>query len=123
MPYNGGVPEPKISREEAAATLNARKQLGEDYEPALVESFVERIDAAIEARVDERVEQALKGRKSPSKPKNDDHVLALAIVSLGVAIPMTAIAGEFGGMVGILVTWIGIVLVNFAYSAGRIRRG
>ncbi|GAA5004086.1 hypothetical protein GCM10023317_38120 [Actinopolymorpha pittospori] len=121
MPYNGEVPEPKISREEAEATLNARKQLGEDYEPALVESFVERIDATIEARVDARVEQALKGVK-PAKPKNDDHVLALAIVSLGVAIPMTAIAAHEGGMAGMLITWIGIVLVNFLYGAGRFRR-
>ena len=121
MPYNRGVPEPKISREEAEATLNARRQLGEDYEPALVESFVERIDAAIEARVDARVEQVLKGEK-PAKPRNDDHVLALAIVSLGVAIPMTAIAAHEGGMVGVLITWIGIVLVNFLYGAGRFRR-
>lgn len=121
MAYNGEVPEPKISREEAEATLNARRQLGEDYEPALVESFVERIDAAIEARVDARVEQVRTGAQ-PAKPKNDDHVLALAIVSLGVAIPMTAIAAHESGVVGILITWIGIVLVNFLYGAGRFRR-
>jgi len=51
----------------------------------------------------------------------DRTVFALAIVSIGVGIPLTAIAGSVGGIPGLLIAWIGIVLVNAIYA--RSRRG
>ena len=45
--------------------------------------------------------------------------LALAIVSLGTGVPITAIAAEQGGVLGIVAAWLGIAGVNFAYSRGR----
>lgn len=121
MPYNGGVPDPKLPRDEAEALLHVRGQLGDDFEPALVDSFVERIDEAIEARVAQHLRRAQdRERRSRQRRRSkDDHALALAIVSLGVAIPLTAIASESAGFVGVLIAWLGIVLVNFVYSAGR----
>ena len=44
---------------------------------------------------------------------------ALSIISLGTGIPITAIAAEQGGVVGMLVVWAGIVGVNFSFSRRR----
>jgi hypothetical protein len=45
--------------------------------------------------------------------------LALAITSLGVGIPLTAIAASEAGLPGLIVAWIGIVCVNAAYASRR----
>jgi hypothetical protein len=42
--YNGLVAEEIVSREEARATLSARRELGEEFDDALVESFARRVE-------------------------------------------------------------------------------
>ena len=46
---------PEIPREEAASPLGARRELGAEMEPAVVEAFVERVERQIDARVDARL--------------------------------------------------------------------
>ncbi|MFD2080355.1 hypothetical protein [Actinopolymorpha cephalotaxi] len=115
------MPEPRVPRDEAEAALHARNELGADFEPAVVDSFVERIDAAIEARVAQEVKRAR--TSAPAARRDDGHALALAIVSLGVAIPLSAIAANFAGRDGLLLAWIGIIVVNLAFALGQLRRG
>ena len=43
----------------------------------------------------------------------------LAIVSLVMAIPLTAIAMSNAGMYGLVFVWVGIVFVNFIYGWTR----
>lgn len=100
-----------IPRDDAEAALAARRDLGRDYEPAVVDSFVDRLDRAIDARVAQRVEQV--GGRAPAAP--DRSGLVLAVVSIGCGIPITAIAGS-AGLPELLIAWIGIVLVNMAYA-------
>ena len=96
------------------ATIAARAELGRDYEPALVESFAERLEQTIERRVDAEV-------KRHESPPGSGHQLAVAIVSLGTGIPITAIAsGE--GLPGLVVAWCGIVGVNMAHALSRRHR-
>jgi hypothetical protein len=40
----------------------------------------------------------------------------LAIVSLGVSIPLTGIGAGIGGLQGLVLVWVGIVLLNFVYG-------
>jgi len=49
------VPEPEPRREDLQAALGARRELGPEYEDAVLDSFLERVDKSIEARVDARV--------------------------------------------------------------------
>jgi hypothetical protein len=121
MAYNGSVQDPQLPRDDADAVLQVRKQLGAEYESALVDSFVDRVDRVIDTRVAQHVRRANERRNTTLQlaRSKDDHALALAIVSLGVAIPLTAIASESAGFPGILVAWLGIVLVNFVYGMGR----
>jgi hypothetical protein len=114
-----GVSEQHLPRDELRATIDARRDLGPEYESALVESFLERIDATIEQRV-----QAEVGRRVPqAKPSGSSgEVIWLALGSMGLGIPLTAIASEKAGTVGLLLVWIGIVLVNLAAALSRIGR-
>lgn len=49
----------------------------------------------------------------------DKTSFVLAIISLGVGIPLTGIAAATSGSVGLVVCWIGIVGVNFVYAWSR----
>jgi hypothetical protein len=112
------VSTPGLPREGAAAALAARRELGAEMEPAVIESFVERVERAIDARVDARLaDRRRRGAPAPRGSGFDE--LALPIVSLGVAIPLTAIAAGTGGLLAVLLAWIGIVAVNVAHA----RRG
>jgi len=110
------MPEERISPEEVESTIAARRELGEDMEPAVVDAFVDRVERAIEARAQSRVAA---DRSRYVLEDADGSSLALAIVSLGTGIPITAIAAEQGGVLGIALAWAGIVGVNVAQ---RIRR-
>ena len=46
----------------------------------------------------------------------DRTAFVLAIVSLGVAVPLTAIGEAMNGLTGLIIVWIGIVLVNLVYG-------
>jgi hypothetical protein len=92
--------------------VGARRELGEEMEPAVVDAFLDRVERAIDARVAE-------SRPSNRAPSGAGSSLPLAIVSLGTGIPITAIAADAGGVAGIVVAWAGIVGVNFAHARQR----
>ena len=45
----------------------------------------------------------------------------LGIISLGVAIPLTAIGDAMNGLAGLLIVWIGIIMVNLIYGVTHRR--
>lgn len=92
--------------------LEVRRELGPDFDSALVESFVEEV----ERRLDRRVEKASKAERNEGYSR-----LALALGSLGVGVPLSAIAVSAQGLPGLVVTWLGIVGVNAAYALRRRR--
>jgi hypothetical protein len=93
-------------REELHAALEARKELGPDYEPQVVDSFLERI----EKRLDEH-------RRMPAEPHRS--VTPMALGSIGAGVGATAIAvGNGQGWVAV-VAWIAIAIVNLGYAFRR----
>ncbi len=109
--------ERESRRLDLAAATQARRELGPEYESALVESFLERLDRDIDRRIDARAADSPQRRRPSSDPS-----LPLALGSLGMGIPISGIAGGTGGVRGLLVAWGGIAAVNIAYAWGR-RRG
>jgi hypothetical protein len=116
-------------RKDLDATLQARKELGPEYEDGLVESFLEKLDGVVERRVRrqlaERQMEVARGPQghglgsrggpsaaSPSYPEGLGPRLWLAVTSLVLAIPLSAIAAVNTGLAGLLVCWGGIVAVN-----------
>lgn len=114
-------------RKDLDATLQTRKELGPEYEEELLESFLEKLDKAVERRVRrqlaERQMEVARGHgpgtrggaassSSPSYPEGLGPPLWLAVTSLVLAIPLSAIAAVQAGLPGLLVCWAGIVAVN-----------
>jgi hypothetical protein len=106
------VARERITREDVTSLVEARRELGDDMEPAVIDAFLDRVEAAAEERAAQRRRPS--GELYPGQGRGER--LALAIVSLGTGIPITAIAAEQGGVVGMLVVWAGIVGVNFSFS-------
>jgi hypothetical protein len=104
------VAQDRFTREDVESLVAVRRELGEEMEPEVIEAFLDRVDAAVEAR-------AAKVKRSSSDGRAER--LALAIVSLGTGIPLTAIAAEQGGVAGILIAWLGIVGVNLSFGRRR----
>jgi len=91
------VSEQLVPRDEARAVLEARRELGPDYEDELAERFAQQVEARLRERA------PVKRNESP----------AVVIVSLLVAIPLIAIAGSTVGLAGVIVVCAALVLVNW----------
>ncbi|MEU7056944.1 hypothetical protein [Streptomyces sp. NPDC046197] len=116
-------------KKELNASLQARRELGEEYDSALVESFLEKVDQRIDGAVERRVrrqlaEQQMTMARDSRSPKATDswgERFGFGIVSLVLAVPLSGI-GTVMGLPGLIVTWIGIVGVN-AMQAARTNPG
>lgn len=109
------MPTPDLPRDDIQAALEARRELGPEMEPAVVDAFVERMERAIEARVDARLAERGPSR-APARESKGNAELTLAIVSLGVAIPLTAVSAATAGFLAVLIVWLGLVGINWAYA-------
>ncbi|MET7380557.1 hypothetical protein ABZT08_17345 [Streptomyces sp. NPDC005526] len=115
-------------KKELDATLRTRGELGEEYESALVDSFLEKIDQRIDGAVERRVRRQLaeqrmtvaRGSRGPAGSWGER--FGFGIVSLVLAIPLSAIGGGVAHLPGLLAAWAGIVGVN-AFQAVRTDPG
>ena len=98
-----------VSREELEVAMHARQELSAEHEPEIVDAFLERVGNAIDARVDERVAQR------EEDDGYDAGAIGVAIGSIALGIPVTAVAGNAAGLAGVIAAWIGIGFVNLAY--------
>ncbi|MCX4692977.1 hypothetical protein [Streptomyces sp. NBC_01408] len=111
-------------KKELDATLDARRELGPEYESALVDSFVEKVDTQVRRRLAEERLSAARGSAGPAVVDgNFGERFGFAIITLVLAIPLSAIAATQAHLPGLLVAWGGIVGVNFIHATKRFRRG
>ncbi|MEV0592279.1 hypothetical protein [Nonomuraea cavernae] len=107
--------------DELRAAVSARRDLGPDFEDAVVESFLDKMGKEIDRRVDERVAATTgkgKGKKA-AKQGGPGHGqrLALAIVSLSLGTLVTlALTATQGDPWVIPAIWFAIVLVNVVFT-------
>jgi hypothetical protein len=122
--------DPELTRE-LNATLQTRRELGPEYEEELITSFLEKIDQRLETVVDKRMRRQMaeqqmvvaRGSTRPQAGGSSDYPEGmggrlLAVASLVLAVPLSAIAAVNTGLAGMLVCWGGIVAVN-AVQANR----
>jgi hypothetical protein len=83
----------RVPKDELQAAIEARKELGADLEPAVIDSFVERIERRLVERSD-LSDRALKQRR--------DHQKEMVLGAMGISIPMLALAGIFTGLPGVI---------------------
>ncbi|MFJ4485003.1 hypothetical protein ACIP3D_21900 [Streptomyces longwoodensis] len=117
-------------KKELNATLQARRELGEEYDSALVESFLEKVDQRIDGAVERRVRRQLaehqmvaaRDARSPKATDSWGERFGFGIVSLVLAVPLSAIGAGTAHLPGLIVSWFGIVGVN-AVQAARTHPG
>jgi hypothetical protein len=104
------VTEPVVGKDDLQAAIEARRELGAEMEPAVIDAFVERIERRLLERTDES-ERSLKRRR--------DHQKEMVLGAMGVSIPLFAIAAIFTGLAGVLA--VCAVLATIALASTRIR--
>ncbi|MEU6276281.1 hypothetical protein ABZ871_28300 [Streptomyces populi] len=112
-------------KKELDATLHARRELGAEYESALVDSFMEKVEQRLDGTVDRRVRRRLaeqqmavaRDARSPQSADSWGERFGFGIVSLVLAIPLSAIGVVNAHLPGLLVAWGGIVGVNVVQAA------
>ena len=100
-----------VRRDEVEAAVQARRELGKDYEDEIVDSLVEKI------------ERRLGGREPrPLQQRSEYHLhldprIPLGSIALGVG--ATAVAASNGAAWLAVIAWIAIAIVNLAYARRR----
>ncbi|MEV8118377.1 hypothetical protein AB0O69_26310 [Streptomyces xiamenensis] len=112
-------------------------ELGATYESEPTESFLEKVEQRIDTAVDKRVRRQIAEQQMVvargGRPEGIRHpgsalegpagAFALAVVSLVLAVPLSAIAAANLGLAGLVVCWGGIVGINACYTiGGSLRR-
>jgi hypothetical protein len=96
------VSENAVTKEEARAALAARTELGAEMEPAVVDAFVERI------------EQRLAGRRADDEralQRKRDYQKEMVLGSMGISIPLLAIAAIFTGIQGVVAVCVALAVI------------
>ena len=86
---------------EIRVAAEAHKELGPDYSDAVIESFLERVDREITARVDARLGPV--SREQPVQPaQSNSRRTLLTGVAIGIfvtGVPSTMVAASAGGVI------------------------
>lgn len=109
-------------KDEIAATLRAGRELGPDYDDALAASVVERLDETIDERVRSHV-AAHMAREKPARTGVASNTVrfVLALVCLGVSIPVTALAATLGTAGTVPLVWLGLIVFYIVAITGLRR--
>ena len=102
-------------QEEARAHLGARKDLGPEYEDEIIESFVQKVERIIDARIDAKLNQL----RLPARPRNRVNPIAILAIAMTLGIPLTAIAGGIAEETGIITVWVSILFLVLYFDWRR----
>lgn len=122
----------QFSPGEIRAAAEVHRELGPEYSDAVVESFLDRVDREIAARVDARVGAAARSDQGqPAQPGNRHALLTGAGIGIFVtAVPSVLVAASGGGVLAkdetsvlmvIAIIWAAIAITLFVRRP--MRRG
>jgi hypothetical protein len=112
-------------RRDAEAALAARMELGPEYNEYVAANLAERVEDLAEVRAAELRQQAEEASRAQAVEQTGrGRQLALGIVSVVMGIPITAIAAinVDPSVVGVAVSWAGIVGVNWVHARALRKR-
>jgi hypothetical protein len=98
------------TRTELEATVAARRELGPAHDQELIDGFLDRMGKELDRRIDERI-AARVPKQRVSSPLNP--------ATLGVSIPIIAIAGGIGHLAGLITAFLALVVV---FTIAELRR-
>ncbi|SED65910.1 hypothetical protein [Jiangella alba] len=100
-------------RDDLSVAYETRKELGPEYERAVLDSFVARAADAIDQRVDARLARPARSEQQP-----DNSYVAVPVFSLlfGVGGSIWLAAGAQAEADAVFAMWFGIVLLNLVFA-------
>jgi hypothetical protein len=118
-----------LSPQEIRAAAEAHKELGPEYSDAVIESFLERVDREISARVDARLGPV--SREQPVQPaQSNSRRTLLTGVAIGIfvtGVPSMMVAASASGVIAtderqalLIIAILWAVSVAVAAFAGRV---
>jgi hypothetical protein len=119
-----------LGPDEVQAAAEVHAELGPEYRDAVLESFLDRVNKEIDARVDQRLAAAQQPpppvpAPQPPAPASRELSAWLPIVSIALGIPITAIVIKLGQVSSqtteLVWVWIAIAVINVAYALGHRR--
>jgi hypothetical protein len=108
--HNRVVSEDLVPKDELEAAIEARKELGAEMEPALIDAFVERIERRISERETES-DRALKARR--------DHQKEMVLGAMGISFPLFVVAAIFTGLAGVIAVCAVLAVIALATTRSR----
>jgi len=108
----------QLSPEEIRIAAETHRELGPEYGDAVIGSFLERVSKEIDARVDARLAA---GQQSKAQQQHQSRSLGLAITSIALGVPLSAITLGLGSghqLDGLAIIWVAIAIINVAYALG-----
>jgi cytochrome P450 len=105
--HNQAVGEDSVLKSELEAAVEARKELGEEMEPAVIDAFVARIEQRLADRGGED-ERALKRKR--------EHQKEMVLGSMAISIPLFAIAAVFTGLPGVVAVCLALAVIAIVSS-------
>jgi uncharacterized membrane protein YdbT with pleckstrin-like domain len=95
----------EVLKDEVRSAIEARKELGAEMEPAVIEAFVERMEQRLAERADDR-ERALTRRR--------DHQKEMVLGAMSISVPLFAIAAIFTGLSGVIAVCVALAVIAVA---------
>jgi len=108
-PHNQCMTEDAGLKDELRSAIEARKELGDEMEPAVIDAFVERIEGRL-ADDANRSERALERKR--------EHQKEMILGSMAISIPLLAIAAVFTGVQGVIVVCVALAVIAIVSSRG-----
>jgi hypothetical protein len=91
-----------VVKDELHSAIAARRELGPEMEPAVVDAFV----ARIEQRLSERA-----GMDELALQRKRDHQKEMVLGAMGISVPLFIVAAIFTGLAGIITVCVALVAI------------
>jgi hypothetical protein len=95
----------RVPKDELEAAIEARKELGVELEPAIIDGFVERIERRLAERGTES-EHALKAKR--------EHQKEMVLGAMGISVPLLLFAAIFTGLAGVIAVCAALAVIALA---------
>jgi len=118
------APRPASTGADIAASLQAARELGPEYDEAIAAAIVERLNPVIDDRVRQRIDEAggrpdAADQQAPAKHEWTPR-MTMGLLAMCFVIPLSAIGASALGPGGLIMAWVGtIVLYLIAVVGGR----
>jgi len=113
--YGYAPPQGTITEElDRALAAQGAGALSSRTSDELAQKILMGMQQGIEAQIDWRLQKTKSGHG-----KIAGEEVGLILGSIGIGVPLTAIAAAGAGFPAILVVWIGLVLINLAWAVRR----